>query len=158
MNIIKATHDHIEQILKLLLQVHKVHSDNRDDLFVVNEKKYTKEELKEIIDNDNTPVYVYVKDNKVLGYVFINYLQITSHSLKNIKTMYIDDFCVDKDYKRKGIGSKLFEFTENLAKKEKCYNITLNVYEFNQEAKLFYESLKMKKLKTYMEKIVDYEN
>ena len=157
MNIIKASEKHLLMIEKLLYQVHKIHSDNRSDLFVSNERKYNIDELKEIIKNDDSPIYVYILNEEVVGYVFINYLYTSSHSLKKIKTMYIDDFCVEKNYKRQGIGKKLFAFIEDLAKKENCYNITLNVYAFNDDAKAFYKRLKMKEMKTYMEKVIDYE-
>ena len=47
MKIIKATTNDIDQIEKLLYQVHKVHSDARPDLFIVDKKKYNKEEEEE---------------------------------------------------------------------------------------------------------------
>ena len=43
---------------QLLYQVHKVHSDVRPDIFKTGAKKYTDEELKAILANDHTPVFV----------------------------------------------------------------------------------------------------
>ena len=49
----------IDSINKLLYQVHKIHADARPDLFLQGEKKYTDEELSEIITNQSqTPVFV----------------------------------------------------------------------------------------------------
>lgn len=154
MKIIKATINDIDQIEKLLYQVHKVHSDARPDLFIVDKKKYNKEELIKIINNENTPIFVYKKENIILGYAFIIYKIENADSLVKIKTMYVDDFCVDENYKHQGIGTKLFDFLKDEAKKQNCYNITLNVYSFNKAAKAFYEKQQLKELKTYMELIV----
>lgn len=154
MKIIKATIKDIDQIEKLLYQVHKVHSDARADLFIAGKKKYNKEELIKIINNENTPIFVYKKENIILGYAFIIYKIENADSLVKIKTMYVDDFCVDENYKHQGIGTKLFDFLKDEAKKQNCYNITLNVYSFNKVAKAFYEKQQLKELKTYMELIV----
>lgn len=154
MKITKATINDIDQIEKLLYQVHKVHSDARPDLFIVDKKKYNKEELIKIINNENTPIFVYKKENIILGYAFIIYKIENADSLVKIKTMYVDDFCVDENYKHQGIGTKLFDFLKDEAKKQNCYNITLNVYSFNKAAKAFYEKQQLKELKTYMELIV----
>ncbi len=154
MKIIKATINDIDQIEKLLYQVHKVHSDARADLFIAGKKKYNKEELVKIINNESTPIFVYKKENIILGYAFIIYKIENADSLVKIKTMYVNDFCVDENYKHQGIGTKLFDFLKDEAKKQNCYNITLNVYSFNKAAKAFYEKQQLKELKTYMELIV----
>lgn len=51
MEIKKAKESDIEQITKLLYQVHKIHSDKRPDLFIPKKKKYNENELKSIIKN-----------------------------------------------------------------------------------------------------------
>lgn len=45
----RAKFKDIPQLDKLLFEVHKIHSDIRPDLFTVGEKKYTDEELEQII-------------------------------------------------------------------------------------------------------------
>ena len=58
----------IRRINELLLQVQKVHSDIRPDLFKYIGTKYNDSELEGIIKNSETPVFVYESDNKVVGY------------------------------------------------------------------------------------------
>lgn len=87
----------IRRINELLLQVQKVHSDIRQDLFKYIGTKYNDSELEGIIKNSETPVFVYESDNKVVGYVFCivtNYHNDTSFC--DHKTIYIDDLCVMK--------------------------------------------------------------
>ena len=154
MEITKANKKDINQIINLLYQVHKVHSDARNDLFIPGEKKYTHEEVSKIIENENTPIYVYKENDEVIAYAFIIFKYEVSKSLVNNKIMFIDDFCVDEKHKHNGIGTKLFNHLKQLAKKENCFSINLNVYDFNTAAKNFYLKQEMNELKSYMELIV----
>lgn len=52
----RAQEKDIPQLDKLLFQVNKFHSDGRPDLFKAGAKKYTDDELKKILEDDNTPV------------------------------------------------------------------------------------------------------
>ena len=74
--------------------------------------------------------------------------------LTDIKTLYIDDLCVDERIRGKGIGRKLYAAAVALAKETGCYNVTLNVWSCNPTAQRFYESLGMKPLKIGMEQVL----
>ena len=88
----------IPQIDRLLFEVHKVHSDIRPDLFTVGEKKYTDEELERIIVDEQKPIIVAEINGKVKGYAFCIFKQdLENKSVTDIKTLYIDDLCVDED-------------------------------------------------------------
>ena len=152
MRIRQANKCDIEGIQKLLYQVNQVHADGRPDLFKSGGIKYTKGELEEIINDETKPVFVYVKDDEILGYAFIWY-EVTQEttSTYQVKSMYIDDLCVDESSRGKNIGKKLFEFLKEEAKREACDRITLHVWECNPNAYGFYEHLGMKPLYTNME-------
>ena len=53
-----ATEKDIPTIDKLLYEVHKVHSDARPDLFRTGAKKYTQEQVRAILADEKTPVFV----------------------------------------------------------------------------------------------------
>lgn len=92
----RAKFKDIPQLDKLLFEVHKIHSDIRPDLFTVGEKKYTDEELERIIVDEQKPIFVAEHNGKVKGYAFCIFKQdLESKSVTNIKTLYIDDLCVD---------------------------------------------------------------
>lgn len=63
-----AKESDIPDIDKLLYQVHKVHSDARPDLFKQGVKKYNDDEIRQIISNEKTPVFVADFNGKVVGY------------------------------------------------------------------------------------------
>ena len=110
----------------------------------------------EIINDDKRPIFVAVDNNdKVLGYAFCVYQQyIDNNILTDIKTLYIDDLCVDEKCRREHIGTKLLDYAFNYAKQIDCYNVNLNVWNLNQDAMDFYKKSGMEPLKTCMEKII----
>lgn len=154
-NIRRAVDGDTDIINKLLFEVHKVHSDIRPDLFKPGMKKYTDDELKEIIGDDGRPIFVAEKNGTVLGYIFCVFQQhINSKSMTDIKTLYIDDLCVDENARNMHIGRLLYEYVVGFAKENGCYNVTLNVWAGNDNALRFYEKLGLKVQKTGMEKIL----
>ena len=156
MNIRRATITDMPCINKLLNQVLMVHHNGRPDLFKANVKKYTDEELTDIIIDDRKPIFVAVDDNEeVLGYVFCVFQQhINNNILTDIKTLYIDDLCVDEEKRGMHIGKSLYDYVVEFAKTENCYNITLNVWSCNESAMKFYESCGLAPQKVGMEKIL----
>ncbi|MDD6301811.1 MAG: GNAT family N-acetyltransferase [Bacillales bacterium] len=154
-NIRLAKKEDIIYLNNLLYQVEAIHHNVRPDLFKEGKKKYTDDELVKIIENINTPIFVYERNNQVIGYAFCIVLNnIESSVLQNIKTLYIDDLCVDKEYRRKHIGKELVEFVFDYAKSINCYNITLNVWVDNKEALSFYRKIGLHEQKIGMEKIL----
>ncbi|MBQ8412223.1 MAG: GNAT family N-acetyltransferase [Lachnospiraceae bacterium] len=156
MNIRRALISDMPGINKLLNQVLMVHHNGRTDLFKANVKKYTDEELANIIEDDTKPIFVAVDEKEeVLGYAFCVFQQhINNNILTDIKTLYIDDLCVDEDKRGMHIGKTLYDYVVEFAKTEKCYNITLNVWSCNESAMMFYESCGLVPQKVGMEKIL----
>jgi ribosomal protein S18 acetylase RimI-like enzyme len=144
-----------ESCIKLLKEICNIHAKIRPDLFKENMTKYSIEELKEMFNDDSNPIFVYEENNMVLGYCFCQI--IVSNNIVNpkpIKTLYIDDLCVDESVRGKHIGEKLYNYVIDYARDINCYNVTLNVWEGNDGAKAFYKKMGLKAQKTYMEKIL----
>lgn len=154
MNIRRAELTDIPQIETLLYQVHKVHADKRPDLFIPGMKKYTADELAQIIPDDSRPIYVAYEDGHILGYAFCILQTQTALSMTKIKTLYIDDLCVSEAIRGQHIGTKLYQYVLGAAKELGCYNVTLNVWECNESARKFYEKCGLAVQKTGMEQIL----
>ena len=151
----RAAESDIPVIDKLLYQVHKIHSDIRPDLFNKGTKKYTDEELRSIIADELTPVFVAEKDGMVLGYAFcIHQQHINNNNLTDIRTLYIDDLCVDEASRGMHVGRALYDHVISYARENGYYNVTLNVWAGNDSAMRFYESVGLKVQKVGMEKIL----
>ena len=74
--------------------------------------------------------------------------------LTDIKTLYIDDLCVDENMRGKHIGTSLFEYVKAFAKENGFHNLTLNVWALNPDAVRFYEAIGMQVQKYGMELIL----
>lgn len=122
----------------------------------MGERKYTEEQLREIFDDDSRPVFVAVDESdQVLGYAFCIFQQYQNDNIMtDIRTLYIDDICVDERLRGQHIGKLLFERVREFAEESGCYNLTLNVWSLNEPAMRFYESCGMKPQKIRMETIL----
>lgn len=149
----KAEHRDINDILRLLHQVAKVHHDLRPDLFVADKTKYNAEELAVLIEDENYYIVVAEENEKVFGYIIGILREPQLEVLQPIKTMYIDDLCVDEESRGQAVGKSLYKHIVDVAKELECYNITLNVWGSN-DAMEFYESMNLKIQKIGMEYIL----
>lgn len=152
----RAINEDIPGIMKLLVQVDMVHHNGRPDIFKGPSTKYDEEQLKEIIKDDTKPIFVYVDEKgSVLGHAFCIFMQTKGHRiLTDIKTLYIDDICVDENARGQHVGTKLFEYVSEFAKENEFYNITLNVWECNPTALEFYKKMGLVPQKYGMEMIL----
>ena len=151
----RAKESDIPTIMELLKQVNLAHYNGRPDLFNLT-TKYTEDELRTILNNDQTPVFVCVdEDERVLGHGFC-ILQRPDNTklLKDILTLYIDDISVDESARGHHVGTVIYEHILAYARQCGCYNITLNVWNCNPGAMRFYEKLGLVPYKVGMEKLL----
>lgn len=152
----RATEKDLDKVNDLLEQVLTVHANGRPDIFIPGTKKYSDEELLQLFKDDSRPVFVSTdEDDRVTGYAFCIHEEIkNANNLHDMKSVYIDDICVDEALRGRGIASGLYRFVREYAKEKGCYHITLNVWQLNPNARMFYEAMGMLPLKTVMEDIL----
>lgn len=141
----------IPGIIELLHQVNMVHHVLRPDLFKPYTTKYNEQELEALIGDDSKPIFVF-EDAAVLGHAFCMITEVKGDKLlQDIKTLYIDDICVDEKARGQHVGKALYEYVRDYAASIGCNNITLNVWDGNDAALSFYKNMGMKVQKTTME-------
>ena len=152
----RAKESDIEGILHLLLQVDLVHHNGRPDLFKGPATKYGAEELKEIVKQEETPVFVCVdEEDRVLGHAFCIAKQVKGDRvLTDVRTLYIDDICVEETRRGERIGAELYQAVRSFAKENGFYNLTLNVWCCNPGAMEFYEKMGLVPQKVTMESLL----
>ena len=161
----KASKEDVKRIIELLHQVNMVHHVLRPDLFKPHTTKYNEQELEAMFNDESKPIFVYDDSNRpsettgaqetVLGYAFCQITEVKNNQLlEDIKTLYIDDICVDENARGKHVGKALYEYVRDYAKTIGCNNITLNVWEGNEPALRFYRNMGMQVQKTTMEIIL----
>ena len=156
MNIRRAKEKDINNIINLLQQVLEIHAKIRPDIFVSGTTKYSEDELATMINDDSAPIFAAVDENdELIGYAFcVLKEQPTSPFMVPFKSIYIDDLCVDSNYRGQHIGEQLFDFIKEEAKRLCCYEISLNVWAGNDSAEAFYEKMGMKTQKKKLEYIL----
>ena len=153
----KANKGDIKRIIELLHQVNMVHHVIRPDLFKPNTTKYNEQELESLLNDVSKPIFV-LDDGEVQGYAFCQITEVKDDQLlEDIKTLYIDDICVDEKARGKHVGKALYEYVRDYARSIGCDNITLNVWEGNDPALQFYRNMGMKVQKTTMETNISYD-
>ena len=142
----------LEGLKRLLYQVCQIHADGRPDLFRAGGIKYTDQELLDILPDDSRPVFVCAENDQVLGYAFC-ILEDTpgTTSLQPVRTLYLDDLCVEASARGRHIGTRLYERVLLAARELGCSRVTLHAWNFNKKAFGFYEKLGMTPLYTTME-------
>ncbi len=158
MQIRRATAQDIPGIHGLLSQVNAIHHEGRPDLFDLG-NKYTDEQLGTMVKDDTNPIFVAVADDapagQILGYAFCEHQQIVGDTIRTpVRTLYIDDLCVDAEARGLHVGTRLYDHVVAYARANDYYNLTLNVWALNAQARGFYDHLGMQPQKTYMEQIL----
>lgn len=147
----KAIDKDAKEIVCLLKEVLEIHASIRPDLFKKGTCKYKEEDILNKLKDKNSPIYVAEEDNKFLGYLLCEIVEVNESNRNKMKVMYIDDIAVKKEYRGKHIGEALFNFIKEEAKRLNCYEITLRIYEGNDAAMSFYKKMGMKVQSSYLE-------
>ena len=144
----------IKRIIELLHQVNMVHHVIRPDLFKPHTTKYNEQGLESLLNDKDKPIFVY-DDGEVRGYAFCQISEVKDNRLlQDVKTLYIDDICVDENARGRHVGKALYEYVRDYARSIGCHHITLNVWEGNDAALGFYRNMGMQVQKTTMETIL----
>lgn len=89
--------------------------------------------------------------NKSVSYVIYFF---TYSSFLALPTLYLEDVFVLEDYRRQGVGERMFRFLKETAKKEGCGRIEFTVLKWNTSAQQFYEKNRAKRLEWYLYRVV----
>lgn len=149
MEITKPSINDFNEINLIFKEVHNLHQQNRPDIFKMN-NHFTKEEFQNIL-NDSKEIFLIIKDKHIIGFIHATINNKESNNLISNKNLFISSFGIKKEYQNKGLGTKLFKELKKIAINQKCDNIILNVWSFNNNAITFYLKQGFKKQRKIME-------
>ena len=157
MEIRNAEERDIPELEKLLAQVLAIHAEGRSDLFRKGTVKYGEQELLAMLSDDHTPIFVVCdEDGIVRGYAMCVIQEpVKSANMVPVKTLFIDDLCVDAACRGAGYGKALFRYVKKFAEAIGAYHVTLNVWALNPDAIQFYMAMGMKPMKYVMEAVLE---
>ena len=78
----------------------------------------------------------------------------TYSSFLALPTLFLEDIFVLKEYRRQGVGQKMFDFLKETAKREGCGRIEFTVLKWNKSAQEFYEKNRAKRLEWFLYRLV----
>jgi ribosomal protein S18 acetylase RimI-like enzyme len=136
----------IDKILVLEEQIFRLHSRARPDWVDETKRLFNYDFMKNCIDSDSGKIFLAEDESSnIIGYCATYIKEIINHQVfRDMRNLEIEDLCIDEKYRGKGIGKKLFEEVVKYGKENGVKFIELSVWEFNQNAKKFYEHLGMK--------------
>ena len=140
------------EIDRLMKELHELHVQGRPDLYTELEHPYSQEEFEKIVNDPETIAIVSQEEGKVTG-LCIGTLRKKS-GMVEMRTLYMDDLVVDRDYRGKGIASQLYREMEERGRKAGAKRLDLMVWKFNERARRFYEKIGLKVQKIGMEQIL----
>lgn len=133
--------DDYHEIDRLMAQVHQLHVNGRPDLYVDVEHIYSYDEFKEMVENEDMITVLAEEDGKVIGICMVS-MRAKTCMVKR-RTAYMDDLCVDESYRGRGIGKELFLYVKERAAEMGAERLDLMVWDFNEDARRFYEKMGM---------------
>ena len=143
MNIRSANTMDIEKIMELQTQVFEIHLKARPEWIKKNPINY--DYIKSIIESKNGKIFIVEENNKIIGHCIISIREIKNNVIfEDMTNIEIDEMCINEQFRKKGIGKKLFEEVKIYAKEINANYIELMVWDFNQNAMNFYEKMGMK--------------
>jgi len=129
LKVISITIDNLDEITKLYMETYKEEPWNENW-----EKEIAKEKIRDLIENNISENYCIKNEEKIIGVMFgrRNYFI-------DKKELYIDEFFIEYNNQRKGIGKYFFDFIENDIK-QKNYSSIVLLTKKSFPSELFYKS------------------
>jgi GNAT superfamily N-acetyltransferase len=87
---------------------------------------------------------------KYVSYVIFFF---TYSSFLALPTLFLEDIFVLDEYRRRGVGKRMFDFLRDVAKSEGCGRIEFTVLKWNTLAQEFYEKNGAKRLEWYLYRV-----
>lgn len=151
-----AKREELESVNKLREQVNEVHVNGRPDIFRADGWPLIESNIYTRFDEDSSGVIVADMDDEIVGFAVVQYISRPETSFSKARRFYhIEEFGVDENHRRKGIATSLINFAKEDAKKLGFERVELNMWEFNEGALAFYESVGFKTFRRYMESYVE---
>ena len=103
-------------------------------------------------DNPKFQAFVGKIGDKYVSYVIFFF---TYSSFLALPTLFLEDIFVLEEYRRQGMGKKMFDFLKETAKREGCGRIEFTVLKWNKSAQEFYEKNKARRLEWYLYRLAN---
>ena len=149
---------------KNLVVIEKVNSETFNDFLGLIEKLAEYEKLAPpdekakrrlrtdcLSDKPKYQAFIGKVGHKYVSYVIFFFAYSSFHALP---TLFLEDIFVLEEYRRQGVGKKMFDFLKETAKQEGCGRIEFTVLKWNKSAQEFYEKNGAQRLEWFLYRLV----
>lgn len=147
-----AKENELVRVNELRKQVNDLHVEGEPDVFKEGFNDELRDHVYDIWNDSEQEIVVADSDGTICGFAVLHHIvkQATPFMYER-DFMDVDEFCVDKEYRRQGVASEIITFIRKYAKERGFNRIELNMWEFNQDALAFYEAVGFKTYRRYLE-------
>lgn len=134
------------------MQVNAIHVVGKPDVFKPGFSEELRNYIYEIWNDREKDIVVAENDGMICGFAVLHHINRPENPfMKERDFLDIDEFCVDKEFRRQGIALAMIAYIREFAMKKGFHRIELNMWEFNEEALAFYEAAGFRTFRRYME-------
>ena len=142
----------LDKINELRKQVNDIHVEGRPDLFKAGFGSEIRDFAKVMLEGENSDIIVAERDGVICGMVCVERIDKPETPYSKARSFYhVQEIAVDKKHRRQGVAKELLEFMIEDAKKRNLRRIELDVWEFNDSAIEFYQTVGFKQTRRWME-------
>lgn len=147
-----AIKEELERVNELRKIVNEVHCHGRPDIFKGGFCKELQELIYTLWESENSDVIVVIREGEICGFACVDYIEKPESPYNLARRFYhINEFGVDEKYRRQGVGTELFDFIKKESTDKKFDKVELDMWEFNDSALNFYESVGFVTYRRFME-------
>ena len=142
----------LARVNELRKQVNDLHVEGKPEIFRAGFNDELRDFIYKIWKDPEQKIVVAELNGVVCGFAVLHHIHRPENPfMRERDFMDVDEFCVDKEYRRQGIATKMISFIRNYTKEKGIKRLELNMWEFNQDALAFYEAIGFKTYRRYME-------
>lgn len=147
-----AKEEELEQVNKIRMQVNELHVTGRPDYFRSDGWDFIAPFVYTRFAEESSGIIVALDQTEVVGFATVQFMHTEKTPYKCARHFYhVEEFGVDENHRRQGIATALMEFMKQDAKKRGFRTLELDMWQFNESALQFYESVGLKTVRRYME-------
>ena len=147
-----AKENELARVNELRKQVNDLHVEGKPEIFRAGFNDELQDFIYKIWEDPEQKIVVAELNGVICGFAVLHHIhRPESPFMQERDFMDVDEFCVDKEYRRQGIATEMISFIRNYTKEMGIKRLELNMWEFNQDALAFYEAVGFKTYSRYME-------
>ena len=147
-----AKKNELERVNELRRQVHELHAAGRPDIFKPCFPPELRDHIDAIWNDPGQEIVVNERDGFLCGYAVLHRINKPENPFMHKRDyLDIDEFGVDEAFRRTKVATEMMVLIRAYAKENGIQRIGLNMWEFNQDALAFYETIGFATYRRYME-------